>query len=520
MAENSEPLSDIPDERSSEKPGRHKPGHSTRAWFIFALVMIAVAAVIVFVGWLPRHKRQEQIDARAKQEKNERPRVEVYVVRRAPNTSALMIPGTTLAYTEAYIYARASGYVSHRYADIGDHVREGQVLATIDAPDLDRQVEQARATLLQSQSDLLQQQAQLKLNALNWDRYKVLVAKGVLSRQQGDQQEANFRVAEANVLAAQNTVDANRQNLNRLIVLQKYERVTAPFSGVITARNIDVGALISGQGSGLGNAASPSSPSTTLAAAEGNNQGSSGALSASTTPSTGGAQGGEMFGIANIDRLRILVSVPEAYTPAVRVGERADLSFQEIPEETFEGRVTRTSDSIDQNTRTLLVEVQVRNRNGRLMPGMYVVVKFVDVQAERPLMVPGESIVVRNAQQMVALVKNNEVHFQPVLIGRDYGNESEIVSGLNEGDVIAQTITDEIENGVQIEPQYPKQQQANNQAGGEQSHQAPGDTGQYGNQSLDNAAGKSSAAQKNSNGGGAGQSNSGKQGNSSSPEKK
>jgi multidrug efflux pump subunit AcrA (membrane-fusion protein) len=497
MADQEEPFAETPDGKS-----RQKPGHSKRAWSMFAISVVGVALLILLVGWLPRHKREEKIDREAKQEQHERPRVDVYVVRRAPHTSALMVPGTTLAYTEAYIYARASGYVSRRYADIGDHVRQGQVLATIDAPDLDKQVAQAQSTLLQSQSDLLQQQAQLKLNELNWNRYKVLVAKGVLSQQQGDQQEANYRVAVANVQAAENTVQANRDNLERLRVLQQYERVTAPFTGVITARNVDVGALISAQGNGLGSTPSPSSPSTTLAGAQGNNQGSSGNLTASTTPSTGGAQGGEMFGIASVNRLRILVSVPEAYSRAVRIGGRTELAFQEIPNESFEGRVTRTSQSIDQNTRTLLVEVQTANQRGRLMPGMYVVVKFVDIQAGRPLMVPGESIVVRGAQQTVALVKNNTVHFQPVLIGRDYGDQSEILNGLQEGEVIVHTINDEIENGVQIDPQYPKQQKSPT-PGGEESQRGSGDTGQYGNQKLDDSSGNKSSQQGKSKSGSA-----------------
>lgn len=483
-----EPIADVPDKPDPRPPQQQQRGHSTLYWLIFAGILLVAAILVLFLGWLPRHKRDQEIQRQAQELTHAVPKVQVMKVVRGPAISELMIPGTTLADEEAYIYARASGYVSRRLVDIGDRVHAGQLLAVIDAPDLDKQVEQARANLQQSESNLLQMQAQLHLAALTWDRYKVLVAKGVFSRQDGDTQEANYRVAEANVRAAENTVQGNRQNLDREIVLQGYERVTAPFTGVITDRNVDVGSLITAQGTGLG-VSNVTTPGTTQSGAQGNNQGASGNVSSSVAPSTGGSQGGEMFGIANLDPLRILVSVPESYSSLVRVGQRADLFFQELPQEKFEGTVTRTSSSIDQNTRTLLVEVQVRNRNGRLIPGMYVVVNFVQLKAVPPLTVPGESIVVRNAKNTLAVVENDYVHFRPVQIGRDYGNETEIAGGIQPGDVIVKTITDEIQDGVKVEPEFPKAQQqagGQRQGGGGQSDQGPGQEGRYGNQALDN----------------------------------
>ena len=394
-----------------------------------------------------------------------------------------------MAYTQAYIYARASGYVSRRLVDIGDHVHEGQLLATIDAPDLDQQVAQARSNLAQSESNIGQLQAQLRLASLTWDRYKVLVAKGVFSRQDGDTQEANFRVAEANVRAAESSVQANRDNLERNVVLQQYERVTAPFSGVITDRNVDVGALISASGSGLGNGASASTPGASQSAAQGNNAGTSGNITSSVNPSTGGAQGGEMFQIASVDRLRILVSVPEAYSNSIHVGQQAKLFFQERPNDQYEGRVTRTSASIDQNTRTLLVEIQVKNLNGQLLPGMYVVVNFVEVKAQPPLLISGGAIVVRGAQTIVARVEDNVVRYRPVTIGRDYGDETEISSGLKEGDVIVTTVTDEVRDGAKVDPQFQKQSAP--AAGGAQNDHGTGQNGQYGPQGQANSAQKS-----------------------------
>lgn len=521
MATSQEPIADVPDQREasgSDNTGQGnrqhaRRGHSKFHWTLFGVLVIIAAILVILIGWLPRHKRQQTIDREAQQRTQALPRVEVVKARNAPSATELMVPGTALAYTEAYIYARASGYVSRRLADIGDRVREGQVLATIDAPDLDKQVAQARSTLQQSESNLAQMEAQLHLANLTWQRYKVLVAKGVFSRQDGDQQEANYRVAEANVRAAQNTVQANRDNLERLFVLQQYERVTAPFNGVITARNIDVGALINAQGTGLGLSGVPSS-GPTQQGVQGNNEGASGALASSASPATGGAQGGEMFQIASIDRLRILVSIPEGYASAVRVGQRAELFFQEMPNEKFEGRVTRTSASIDQNTRTLLVEVQVKNTTGRLLPGMYVVVNFADVKPQAPLIVPGSAIVVRNGKTVVALVQDNVVHFRPISIGRDYGDQTEVIGGLNAGDVIATNVSDEVQEGARIQPQFNSEQRQL----GAQSDQNPAEQGQYGQQGLANQAEKSQQANKRK-GGGSGNSNSGKQGSSARPEK-
>lgn len=482
----------------TEKPTHHR--HSPLYWIMFAALVLAIAALVYFFAWLPRHKREVALEKQTNQEVHAVPKVHVLKIEPAPTGADLQIPGTTLAYTEAAIYARASGYISRRLVDIGDHVHEGQLLATIDAPDLDKQVAQAVSTLQQSQSALAQMEAQLHLQSLNNDRYKVLVAKGVLSRQQGDQQEADFRVADANVQSAQNTVQANRDNLERLRVLQQYEHVTAPFNGVITARNVDVGDLINATGSG--NSSSPSSTGLSALGSAGNNSGSSGNLSSDVAPATGGSQGGAMFSMASIDPLRIFVSMPEAYAPLVHVGSRANLFFDELPQDRYSGRITRTSASIDTNTRTLLVEVQVRNPRGTLMPGMYTVVNFVALKGHPPLTVPGEAIVVRDGKNMLAVVDgNNTIHYRPIQIGRDFGNETEVVNGLNPGDVVVTIINDEVRDGIKVDPQFQKAA-AKPQAGG-QSDRHPGDEGQYGNQNLTNQGSKASKG-----GAGKGQSNS------------
>lgn len=490
-------------------------GHSPRHWGIFAVLVIVAAAVVIFVGWLPRHRREEKIDQEAHARTQAVPRVEALRVEAGPPTNELLIPGTSQAYVEAPIYARASGYLTRRLVDIGDRVHTGQLLAVIDAPDLDKQVAQARSTLLQSESNLTQMEAQLHLASLTWARYKVLVAKGVFSRQDGDTQEANFRVSEANMLAAQNTVQANRDNLGRLMVLQQFEHVTAPFNGVITARNVDVGVLITAQGSGLG-VTDQSIPGGTQSAAQGNNGGASGTLSSNASPSTGGTQGGALFNIASTDRLRVLVSVPESYSSGIQVGQRAQVFFDADTTHPYQARVTRTTSAIDQNTRTLLVEVQVANPEGRLMPGMYVVVNFLQVRSHPPLLVPGEAIVVRNAKNVVALVgRNDTIHFQPIVIGRDYGNESEVLSGLQAGDIIVRTVSDEVQEGAKVQPQIIKTQQ---QPGG-QTDRRPSTEGRYGDQQLSNQGSTAAQQSKQNKGGASAKSASGKGANSAAPTK-
>ncbi len=502
MATTNEPLADVPDKpqpapvdpEDRSRQDQHK--HSPLYWAMFVVLLLVAAVLIFFFSWLPRHRQQQEINQKAKNEASQVPRVQVVKIARATSQSELLVPGTTQSFTEANIYARSSGYLSKRLVDIGDHVHAGQLLAIIDAPDLDKQVAQARSSLRQSQSALAQVEAQLHLASLTWDRYKVLVAKGVFSRQDGDNQEANYRVAEANVRAAESTVQANRDSLERLVVLQGYERVTAPFNGVVTARNVDLGTLITAQGTGV-SSSSATLPGTTQAGAEANNAGSSGSVSSSTSPSTGGSQGGALFTIADTSVFRVLVSVPEAYSSIVRVGQNADLSFQEVPGEKFIGHVTRTASSIDQNTRTLLVEVQVGNRRNLLMSGMYVRVNLIQSKDTPPVLVPGEAVVVRNGQNQVALVQNDVVHFKPVSLGRDYGDESEVTGGLNPGDVVALNVSDEVSEGAKIQPEF--SQDKSKTAAAPAPKPAPNE-GQYGNQNLTNQGQQNSAGKPKSGG--------------------
>jgi multidrug efflux pump subunit AcrA (membrane-fusion protein) len=429
------------------------------------------AAAVYFVGYLPRERTAKQLDAAAATRRVTPPLVNAAVVKRAAPSTQLLLPGNITPITEAYIYARAAGYLKQRYVDIGDRVRAGQKLADIEAPDLDQQVSQAEAALAQAQGQLGQAQATLEqltatrdLAEITWQRYKVLTADGAVSRQDGDNQSTSAKTSAANVVAQQKTVRATEEyvrasqaTLNRLSTLQGYERITAPFDGIITARNVDVGALISATGTSLGpirsNTAAPSD-----------------------TPS-----GGEIFRLAEIGQLRILIAVPQTNAPGVRVGQAATVTVQQIPDQSFKGKVTRTSSSLDAQSRTLLTEVDVDNPKGVLLPGMYTMVSFITDRIDPPLLVPDAALVVRSSGTVLAvlrpltpeeqqkaraeridpatLARVRKVHFQTVQPGRDYGIELEIRDGPKVGDEVAVDPSDAVREGALVQIVVPNSSQ-------------------------------------------------------------
>jgi multidrug efflux pump subunit AcrA (membrane-fusion protein) len=438
----------------------------TRKLLALAIVLGAAAAVY-FLGYLPRERTTKQLDAAAAIRGITPPLVNAAVVKLAAKSTQLTLPGNITPITEAYIYARATGYLKQRYVDIGDRVRTGQKLADVEAPDLDQQVSQARAALAQAQGQLGQAQATLEqlvatrdLAEITWQRYKVLTADGAVSRQDGDNQATAAKTSAANVVAQQKTVrameefvQASQATLERVLALQGYERIRAPFDGVITSRNVDVGALISAANSNPG----PARPN---------------AAAPSDVPS-----GGELFRLAEISRLRILISVPQTNAPGVRVGQSATVTVQQIPDQSYPGKVTRTSSSLDAQSRTLLTEVDVENPKGVLLPGMYATVSFVTDRIAPPFMVPDAALVVRSSGTVLAVLQPlapderqkagaegmdpatvaqvRRVHFQTVQPGRDYGVELEILDGLKVGEEVAVDPSDAVQEGALVQIAVP-----------------------------------------------------------------
>jgi multidrug efflux pump subunit AcrA (membrane-fusion protein) len=478
--------------RQQEYDRKHRSRHLPwKKIFKWVGIGVAVLLLIFFLGWLPHHSHQKKAAETARRRQDEHPEVEVVQAMRSHTPGELTIPGTTSALTVAYVYARANGYLRQRFVDIGDHVKKGQLLATVDAPDLDAQVAQAREQLRQAEADEVQQQAQLDLRKVTWDRWRVLVARGVFSRQDGDQRETDYKAQLAIVASAHRNVESYRANLDRIIALQEYEKVRAPFSGVITQRNTDVGALISTTGA-ASTATSPDamqSSGGSLNSSTSNTGGTSGSPNTSATPSTGESQGGALFAIAQTDVLRILVSVPEGYAGSIRRGMSAKIYVQERPGAAVFGKVARTADSIDTNTRTMLTEVDVDNRNGSLYPGMYAVVSFVEVTGVPPIVVPGDAVIVRNDRTSVATIHDQKIQIKQVEIGRDYGPEVEIISGLKEGEWIVTSVTDFVQQGVNVRTKLDERAAEQQRGGGQQSNQVPNSgPSQYGDQSIVNSA--------------------------------
>ena len=401
---------------------RKRPSPGTLILIAFVLVVIVVGAF--FGGYLPHMKRQTELVAEAKTEGDTAPLVNVTTVERSSGKSELVLPGNIQAITEAPVLARASGYIKTRLVDIGDFVKEGQLLAEIDAPELSQQVNQAKASLDQSNAaleqanaNLIQGQTNEKLYKTTAERWSNLVAKGAVSKQDNDTYQAQYQAQIATVQSlekavnvAKSNIGAAEANLQRLTEMQGYVNVRAPFAGVITQRNVDVGALVN----------------------EGNTM---------------------LFRISQTGKLRIYVNVPQADATSVHVGQPAKITISNRPSKVFPGTVTRTADSLDQASRTLLAEVQVPNNAGLLMPGMYAQVDFTTPRAEPPLLIKGDALVVRANGPQVALVDDDKViHFRTVTLGRDYGDKIEVLSGLSAGQQVAINPGDAIQDGVKVRP--------------------------------------------------------------------
>jgi len=436
---------------------------SKRTLFTVVLLPGALAASALLAGYLPRRSTTEQLASAAALRGRTPPIVNAAMVTRAPNLTEVSFPGSITPIAEAYIYARAAGYLKRRYVDIGDRVSAGQLLAEIDAPDLDQQVTQAQAALAQAEGQLGQAEATLQqliatrdLAAVTWQRYQVLTKTGAVSRQAGDMQmtasktaDANVTAGEKNVVAAREFIRASKATLDRIIALQGYEKVTAPFAGIVTARNVDVGALISTTGSTQGPArANPAGPSD--------------------VPS-----GGEIFRVAQIGRLRVLVSLPQSEASGIHIGQPANVSIEEFPNRSFPGRITRTSSALDAASRTLLTEVQVANPTGVLLPGMYTTVRFTTNRVVPPFLVPEASLVVEANGTTLAvlqplgqpelekaaaagtdravLARARTVHFQKVQPGKDYGTTLEILDGLHDGDYVVVNPGDAVKEGAIVQ---------------------------------------------------------------------
>ncbi len=422
--------------------------HHISAWKVILVIvlLVAVVATIGGLGYFPRKEREAAAVAAAGLERDTLPRVVSAKVKLAPADVDVALPGTISALSEASIYARAAGYVKKRYVDIGDKVKEGQLLAEIEAPELDQQVAQAKAAFSQAQqqiaqtkASLLQSQSQRDLAKVTSERFAALVSKGAVARQDADIQATTWKTSEAlvsaqeaNVRASEDNVHQAQANLDRISALQEYKNVRSPMAGIVTARNIEVGSLISPSGGGQGVSANPTVG--------------------------GGASGNELFRLAQTRTVRILESVPQSSVGSITPGMKTEITLLEFPNRKFEGKVVRSSNSLDPGSRTMLVEVQLPNADGKLMPGMYAEVRFRNHREKPPYLVPGDALIAGAAGPRVAILEDapggqpgaKKIRLQAVLIGRDYGAQTEIVNGLTGSETVVVNPGDDVREGALV----------------------------------------------------------------------
>jgi multidrug efflux pump subunit AcrA (membrane-fusion protein) len=353
------------------------------------------------------------------------------MVRAASSEQELTLPGTVTPLEAAHIYARASGFFERRYVDLGDNVRKGQLLGLISAPDLDSVVSQQASLVRQSSAGVESAHASVQLQQATYNRVHTLVQHGILSRQDDDAASAAQKTAEAGLQAAQQAVEAAKAAQAHAQTMADFEQVRSPIAGTVVARNVEVGSLVSATGAAQGVAPDPAAGPT-------------------GGPPTGGAQGGELFYVVNLDRLEVFVTVPEQDAQFVQNGQPVQLSFSEMPGQTFQGKVTRSSESFSQQTRTLLAEIQVTDPLHHVRPGMFASVQMHYKAPNPGILISGDSLITMARGEFVPVVQNGVVQMRSVHVGRDLGTQVFITAGLENGDMVVVNPNDSVQDGAHV----------------------------------------------------------------------
>ena len=371
------------------------PPRSRRNWIVACAILLVFAGIFAY-GIISRLRNAATV--RAETTQMSLPAVSVVTPERSAPLQEIMLPGNVQPYTSAPIYARTSGYLKSWYADIGAHVKKGQLLAVIETPEVDQQLQQSRSNLATSQVNL-------KLSEITKNRYQGLLATHAVAQQDVDNAVGTYN-------ANKSIADANQANVKQLETLQSFEKVYAPFDGIITARNTDIGQLIS-----AGNSGSVKS---------------------------------DLFHISQPGKLRVYVNVPEQYSQAATPGLTAELTLAEFPGRQFHGKLVRTSESINYATRTLIAEIEVNNPSGELLSGAYTEVHLKIPRQASSYLVPVSALIFRSQGLQVAVVQNGAAVLTPVTPGHDFGEKIEIVSGLQVGDTVVLNPPDSLVSGQKV----------------------------------------------------------------------
>ena len=379
-------------------------------------VLLVLVTALGLGAW--RYDSQQQAAmAAAQQRRDFVPTLRVAALRASNDTVVVSLPATTSAFAAANIFARASGYIETRNIDIGDRVKEGQLLVEIVAPELDHQISQAEATLKQLEATVKQAQANMELARVTWRRDSPLVDKGWVTPQQGDTDRLTLQAREAAVDVAQSNVTSQRALLQVLRQQKAYQRVVAPFDGVITQRNIDVGALVQADAT----------------------------------------SGTFMFTIMQSNVIRTQVNVPQDQAFGLAPGVDAVVHVPEIPDRTFPGTVTRMADALQPGTRTLLIEVDIPNPDGVLSPGWYCSIELHIPRKTPSLLVPADAIIFNSNGSQVAVVENGIAHIRKISVARDLGTQVEVREGVKPDDQVILNPPVNLVEGNRVQPRLEAQ---------------------------------------------------------------
>jgi RND family efflux transporter MFP subunit len=379
-------------------------------------IIAGLAAAVLLAGFVVAHSvrshSSEELSAATARRSAMLPPVDVATVQPAPAVDTVSLPGETAAWYESTIYARVDGYLEKWFVDIGDHVHEGQVLATIETPELDAELVAARAKLNAAEAEVQVRQAEADFARSTYERWKNS-PKGVVSEQERADKKAGFESANAKLSAARSKVNLDQANVERLTTFEQFKEVRAPFTGTIVQRQIDIGDLVTA-GSTKGN-----------------------------TP---------LFRMTKDDPIRVFVDAPQALAEAMKVGTPSRIRLNDLQNRTFDGNIARTADAIDRRARTLRVEVDLPNHDDSLVPGLYVEVRF-DLQGRGMAEVPAAALVFRDDGPHVAVVDGDDaVRFHKVSIERDNGSTVDLASGVSPGDKVVLNIDDQIAAGEKVRP--------------------------------------------------------------------
>jgi RND family efflux transporter MFP subunit len=403
-----EPTPEVDRERDPA-PVRHGRSRRWIGWTAGVALGLIGAGALASGAW-SHYAQYRRTLATAEQRRDLVPDVRVATIEPSDGIDVVNLPATTSAFAAANVFARASGYIVKREADIGDHVKEGQLLAEIVAPELDHQIAQAEATLGQLKSALQQAQANSELAKVTWDRDKPLVEKGWLTAQQGTIDSQTLKAQEAAVSVAQANVVAEEAQLQVLHQQKIYQHVVAPFDGVITQRNIDIGSLVQADAT----------------------------------------SGTFMFTIMQSNVIRTQVFVPQDAAFGIRPGIDAIVHVPEMPDRTFPGKVTRIADALQPGSRTLLTEIDIQNPDGALTPGIYCTIELRIPRKTPSLIVSADAIIFNQGGVQVAVVENGVVHLHKVNVVRDLGQQVEINSGVKAGDKVILNPSVDLADGSRV----------------------------------------------------------------------